>query len=93
MESQGRRHPAVAATVGGAPVSVAEVVPSAVALAPAPSLRLGLGVAILILALVKARVILGRYLDLDDYPGARRVFTGILVAWGAAALGLYLAAG
>ena len=66
---------------------------TAVALAPAPSLRLGLGVAILILALVKARVILGRYLDLDDYPGARRVFTGILVAWGAAALGLYLAAG
>jgi len=66
---------------------------TAVALAPAPSLRLVLGVAILILALVKARVILGRYLDLDDYPGARRVFTGILVAWGAAALGLYLAAG
>lgn len=66
---------------------------TAVALAPASSLRLGLGAAILILALVKARVILGRYLDLDDYPGARRVFTGILVAWGVAALGLYLAAG
>ena len=31
-----------------------------------PSLRLGLGVVILILALVKARVILDRYLELSD---------------------------
>lgn len=51
------------------------------------------GAVILGLAWLKARVILGRYLELDAHPGPRRVFGTVLGMWAIAALGLYVAAG
>lgn len=51
------------------------------------------GAAILGLAWGKARVILGRYLELDAHPGPRRAFGAVLGLWALAALALYVAAG
>lgn len=51
------------------------------------------GAVILALAWLKARVILGRYLELDHHPGPRRAFGTVLGLWAAAALTLYLVAG
>ena len=51
------------------------------------------GAAILGIAWIKARVILGRYLELDAHPGPRRAFGAVLGLWALAALALYVAAG
>ncbi|MFV0515373.1 MAG: cytochrome C oxidase subunit IV family protein [Jhaorihella sp.] len=48
------------------------------------------GAAILILALLKARVILGRYLDLDTAPSWRRGFMTVLGGFALLVYGLYL---
>lgn len=48
------------------------------------------GAAILLLALLKARVILSRYLDLDRAPGWLSGFSWAVTLWAVAVLGLYL---
>ncbi len=45
---------------------------------------------ILLLALLKARLILARYLDLTDSPGWLRGFTMVLTGFSVAVFGLYL---
>lgn len=59
-------------------------------LAPGP-LKVA-GVAILVIAWLKARVILGRYLGLADYPAVGRIFGLVLALVMALAGGLYLVA-
>ena len=61
--------------------------------AGAGAATIGAGAVILAFAWAKARVILGRYLDLDAHPGPRRGFGAVLAIWALAALGLYMAAG
>ncbi len=46
---------------------------------------------VLLLALIKARVILSRYLGLADAPSWRRGFNAVLALFMLVALGLYLA--
>lgn len=48
------------------------------------------GAAILLIALVKSRVILSRYLGLDQAPGLRRGFTVVLNLFGLVILVLYI---
>lgn len=48
------------------------------------------GTAILLLALAKSRVILSRYLGLDQAPGLRRGFTVVLSLFGLVILVLYI---
>ncbi len=52
--------------------------------------RKAAGAAILLLALVKARVILARYLELERAPGWLSGFSWAVTLWAAAVLGLYL---
>lgn len=54
------------------------------------TIRAAAGVAILTLAIVKARVILARYLDLAQAPGWLRGFVWVIVLWALSVLGLYL---
>ncbi|MDO5658545.1 MAG: cytochrome C oxidase subunit IV family protein [Paracoccus sp. (in: a-proteobacteria)] len=49
--------------------------------------------AVLVLAWIKARVVLGAYLELDHVPGVRRGFDLALGLFMVVAGGLYLAAG
>lgn len=49
-----------------------------------------LGAAILALAWAKARLILGRYLDLDRAPAWRRGFSGVIGAFLVLLYGIYL---
>lgn len=49
--------------------------------------------AVLVLAWIKARVVLGAYLELDEMPATRRGFDLALGLFMAVAGGLYLAAG